>query len=504
MISDNFSPIGYQALISLFNLQVIAPRRISYVSATGAKRILLEEEQELHIYPKDYQLSEPDNPLLHLEFAIKHEEMNLCIIKRVFEHLSIKQIADYIAQKPQGKVQRKIWYLFEFLMHKSLPISDLKSGNYVDLLDVKKYYTTKPLKAKRQLINDNLLGFSHFCPFVRRTASLASYEKKHLDKVAKKLLANYEPLIIQRAASYLYTKETLSSWHIEHEEPSKERALNFVKLLHQVEKLKKFDKPELITAQHIIVEPRFAEKDYRHTQNYIGEMVRRDYSIIHYVSPSPEDVPYLMHDLLMTLERMIKSNINPAITAAVISFGFVFIHPFEDGNGRIHRFLIHYILARAAFTPPGLIFPISAIMLSERKKYDEILEKFSRPLMDAITYTEHDNGAITAKNNTADLYAYLDYTQYAEYLFECIQKTIETDLRKELAFIVEYDRIKKAIQEIVDMPNKQLDLLIKLIVQNKNKLAQSRKQKFFPKLLDAEIKKIESIVKNRNTDVWPA
>ena len=332
---------------------------------------------------------------------------------------------------------------------------------------------------------------------------LAAYEKKHLDGVAKKLLANYEPLIIQRAAAYLYTKETLSSWHIENEEPSTMRAVTFVKLLRQAEKLDKLDKKELIHAQHIIVEPRFAEPDYRHTQNYIAEISRKDYSIIHYISPRPEDVSNLMKDLLASLARMTASDVHPVIIASAVSFGFVFIHPFEDGNGRLHRFLIHYILAQRGFTPLGLIFPVSAIMLSERKKYDEMLEQFSGPLMDLLTYQEYETGALTADNNDADLYAYLDYTSFAEYLFASIQKTIETDLRRELAYIVEYDKIKKAIQEVVDMPDRQLDLLLKMVIQNKGALASIKRKKFFSALTDAEISCIEDIIKSRNLDAWP-
>ena len=45
-----------------------------------------------------------------------------------------------------------------------------------------------------------------------------------------------------------------------------------------------------------------------------------------------------------------------------------FCTPFEDGNGRIHRFLIHNILARQGFTPEGVMFPISAPMLKNPRR----------------------------------------------------------------------------------------------------------------------------------------
>jgi Fic family protein len=46
----------------------------------------------------------------------------------------------------------------------------------------------------------------------------------------------------------------------------------------------------------------------------------------------------------------------------------------QDGNGRIHRFLIHNILARRKFTPEGLMFPVSAVMLKNPADYDASLE----------------------------------------------------------------------------------------------------------------------------------
>jgi fido (protein-threonine AMPylation protein) len=64
----------------------------------------------------------------------------------------------------------------------------------------------------------------------------------------------------------------------------------------------------------------------------------------------------------------------------------VFIHPFEDGNGRIHRFLIHHSLAKLKFAPQGLLFPVSAAMLRDPKAYDAALNAFSGKIMPKIEY----------------------------------------------------------------------------------------------------------------------
>ena len=52
--------------------------------------------------------------------------------------------------------------------------------------------------------------------------------------------------------------------------------------------------------------------------------------------------------------------VHPVVRAALVSFGFVFIHPFGDGNGRIHRFLIHDFLGRDGVVPAGMALPVSA------------------------------------------------------------------------------------------------------------------------------------------------
>jgi Fic family protein len=61
------------------------------------------------------------------------------------------------------------------------------------------------------------------------------------------------------------------------------------------------------------------------------------------------------------------------VRAAIIAFGFVFIHPFIDGNGRIHRFLIHEMLSRDGIAEQGLVIPVSTHMLQHISEYDMAL-----------------------------------------------------------------------------------------------------------------------------------
>ncbi len=366
---------------------------------------------------------------------------------------------------------------------------------YFNILDPEKYYTCDPIPSSRHRINDNFLGDPAFCPTVRRTELLDQYEKKNLPQIAMNMVQEYDPIVIERAMRFLYTKETMSSYEIERERPDKKRVARFVELLKEAEKLKTLTKEKLIQLQNSTVDPRFADQDYRRTQNYVGELPNLYSQELHYIPPKPENISSLMDGLLASMERMLKSAVPPIVIAAAISFGFVFIHPFEDGNGRLHRFFIHHILSKSGFTPEGVIFPVSAVMLKNRKHYDQILESFSEPLLHLLKYKLDEKGELTVHGETSDFYQYTDYTLMAEYLFSCVEDTIETDFKKELKYIVNYDRIKKAVQNVVDMPDRKIDLFIKMTMQNNGTLSPKKRNNYFSMLTESEIRQLEKIVK---------
>ena len=265
-------------------------------------------------------------------------------------------------------------------------------------------------------------------------------------------------------------------------------------LLREAEKDDFCSKEKLILLQNRIVDTRFADEDYRTNQNYVGETVAFGKEKIHFVTPKPEDLSDLMESLITTHERMSAGNLHAIVHAATLSYSFVFLHPFEDGNGRIHRFLIHNILALEGFTPKGIMFPISAVMLKNSDLYNMSLESYSEKLMPLIEYTLNEEGYMSVSNETAHWYRYMDMTIQTEILYDFVNQTIDTELTDELKFIVNYDRAKQTIQNIIDMPDRQIDLLIRFILQNHGTLSKIKRKKYFDFLRDDEISKIEKAV----------
>ena len=142
------------------------------------------------------------------------------------------------------------------------------------------------------------------------------------------------------------------------------------------------------------------------------------------------------------------------------------------------------------------MFPVSAVMLKNLADYDASLEAFSRPLLQLIDYQLDDMGKMTVENDTACWYKYMDMTSQAEALYLFIRKTIEEELVEELSFLANYDNTKKAIQEIIDMPDRLIDLFIQLCLQNNGTLSAKKREAHFNFLTTEELAAMEQAVKN--------
>jgi Fic family protein len=88
-------------------------------------------------------------------------------------------------------------------------------------------------------------------------------------------------------------------------------------------------------------------------------------------------VPELTDDL-MAFANAAPRFVDPIVAASVLSFGFVYIHPFMDGNGRLSRFLFHQALCQSGRLEKGLLLPVSVAMKRNEADYLAALQQFSR------------------------------------------------------------------------------------------------------------------------------
>ncbi len=433
--------------------------------------------------------------LANLEFALKYDDLHFGLLKHVFLLIKETALLNHIHASGKGKYTRKLGFLFEFLTGGELPIVKQMSGNYIDLLDDSKYITGDIIKNAKWKVNNNLLGNHDYCPIVRRTKRLDDLLRHDIRSNIHKLEKKYTSEIFTRAISFLYNKETRSSFEIERETPSPDRMERFIALLQRagIENSQTLlSEKNLTTYQNIIVDPRFMNKGFRDFQNYIGENLPNFIEKIHYICPPPEMVSPLMNGLQECLEK--SKTASPLIRASIISFGFVFIHPFEDGNGRIHRFLIHDMLVRDELVPKGWIVPVSAHILNNMKAYDQALENYSNPVLQHISYKKNNEGEISISNKKEIefYFQYPDFTQQCIYLAETIITSVMEDMPQELEFIKNYDELKTEIKNMVDMPDKMLNQIIMFLHQNKGVMPK-RRRKEFSKLTDEEIAKMEKL-----------
>lgn len=514
-LTGNERYIGQMGLRHRFGLRVPEPFVISIVGA-GQRRSHTQPIHQIERYPVSYDKG--DDAISDLKFAIRYEPLELGLLKAAFRGMGPEPLEKWVRREPSGQFARRAWFLYEWLFDERLNLPDATMGPVVNVLDPKLQVGCLGEPSKRQRVHNNLLGTPALCPTIRSTTAIRELQALDLSGEAHKLLADADPTMVLRAVNYIYTKETKSTFALEREEVQGSREERFIAALRSR------DGQDLSTeagqtsiCQVIIGDQRYAVHGWRNEQNYVGESRLTGHDKVHFVPPKATDAQRLMAGFSALRKRLIDDlwwqrlddgilpndpEAAPLVCApacaAITSFAFVFIHPFMDGNGRLHRLLIHDLLEHVRFTPPGMIIPVSAVMLRDRRAYDEALERFSTSIMPYIDWHWRDDGKggfeVVVENDTADLYRYFDATPQVEYLYRCIKEAIEVDLRNELTYVAQFDRGLRALQDHSAMPDRRAQLFVNLVIGN-GRIGTDKRQRHFPELTDEEVERFEEAVR---------
>lgn len=478
---------GYGAILEAYKLPVPLPNKLSLIS-----------EKKRKYSNRDWQVftlrHKPEDTLYkQLVFALKYEGINLLILKKLFELLEEDEISELVQIEPLGQYSRRIWFLYEWLMNKKLEITDLDRGNFIPLVNEKLQYAVKGKRSSRHRIINNLPGTREFCPLIYRTSKLDKYLSSNLSDQKNVYLNTIHKDVLQRASAFLLLRDSKASFAIEGENPGGNRASRWGKAIGQAGS-KPLSKDELLRLQQIVIEnARFTNMGFRKEDGFVGEHDRATGEPFpEHISARWQDVEALIEGLIAMDMTMKNPDFDAVLAAAVIAFGFVFIHPFEDGNGRIHRYLIHHILAEKKFAQQGMIFPISASMLDHIDDYRKVLESYSHPLLDLIRWKATPKHNVEVLNETADYYRYFDATKQAEFLYDCVQDTIENIIPNEVNYLNSYDEMKEYLDDVYEMPDKTVSLLIKFLEQGRGQLSQRAREKEFAALTEEEVVDIEN------------
>lgn len=488
--------IGYQYLIDNFELNVCELLSKSFLTTESQKKVVKNDDFSITTYPKS-RMAVANTWQSNLLFAIRYEGVNLEILKAFFNKIDALEMTKFVAEHPTGSRHRRLWLLYEQLTGRRLALPDAQVGNYVKLVDgsIQLALPDKSSKRERRYrVSNNLIGNFRFSPMVRLTDEVWDLCGERLKERSDKLLQSYPSELIYRAVQYMFVKETRSSFAIERETPSQKRMEAFLSLLHDVPE-GEISEAMLSSIQNRIVDDRYAQHAWRTDQVYVGETMTPGHEKVHCIGVRPQDVSQIMEDYLWMVNcRLAANDIDAVVMAAIISFAFVFIHPFGDGNGRLHRYLMHSVLSRLGFTPREFIFPISAVLLKKPSEYDRMLESFSKRLMKKINYEIDEDGEVTVIGESVDYYRYIDYTPIVMRFQRMMADTISTEWKVELEYLKAYDNIRQGMKEVVDMPDKKANQFI-LFVRNNNGVLSKAKRDNFSELTDDEVRALENVIR---------
>ena len=468
------------------------------------------------------QMNPGESAAEHLNFHIRHEPVNLELLARVFEASGPQFVQDWVNSKPTSQYARRGAFLYEFLTGEELVVPAGVRGNYVPALDDSKNLASQLLFEKNRdpkwKVINNMPGTRFFCPALPLTKELIRASEYDISKHYEEIIAEFGIELLARSASWLTTRESTASFAIEKEVGEANRIQRFAQVIatwtgHDVPPSQRTDDAGDIgpASKGILSDQRLASLQKailgdsafithhgsRKSPVFLGQ--KSHYSqVVHYLAPPAEDVAAMLEGIETFLDR--TRHQSPVLRAAIASFGFVYVHPLSDGNGRVHRFLINDILRRDGATTEDIILPVSVAINDDptsRREYDQVLDTISAPLMGEIradisfssspqTYPDGVKSDLVFGDNdrARPTWRYGNYVPHVIYMAKVIDTTIVHHMRDEAIYLRNHDNARLAIKEICEMPDSTADRIIRSVTENQAEKVGNKLRREYPDVTD--------------------
>ena len=466
--------VGYAYLCDALGLSAFMPSRATSV---GPVRSIVHRPDGLLV--PDHVSPQTDNVLDHVLFALKHEGTNLQVLAEAVPLITPQHLVQAIHATPTSALVRKVCYLWEHLTKVALQGLPAISGAYSVLFDPDQYITGPSARNSKWRVDFNGLGTLDYCATVRRTPAIqAGVAANILDRTAA-FIAQIGVQSADRTLTWAYLSETEHSFAIEQQVPSQSKAEAFVALLHAAHEKAPLSEAYLCSLQSGVVN---SAQDralaYRTEQNWLRRGGLRGASSVSYVPPAPQLLDKLMPEFT-ALANALPRQIDPIIAASVLSFGFVYLHPFMDGNGRVSRFLFHQALCQSGQLELGRLLPISIAMKRNEDHYLATLQAFSKPARTQwdVRWIDGDQFTFAFKGKDS-IYRYWDATACAEFGLLMAEQALEVDLRRETHYIACFDAVYSKVNARYDVRNQTLHELICAALDHGGVISKNKRKKY--------------------------
>lgn len=268
-----------------------------------------------------------------LTFALKHEVVNLEFLSRLFDVLKESEIEQWLLDEPTGAYARRAGFLYEWLTNRHLNVPEGLGGNYVDALDSDTHLVaTRSVNVPRWRVRDNMPGTREFCPIIQRTEAIKQWETYDCDAELAKLEREFGSDVLMRSVVWLSIKESRASFKIEHEDRYVDRVKRFAAVM---DRRCGQDRDPLtlaslgqLQADILGMATRYG---WRKSPVIVGHTAGFT-NVVDYIAPHWDHTEQMLDGLRTTMRR--TQGMPSILRAAITSFGFVYIHPMSDGNGR--------------------------------------------------------------------------------------------------------------------------------------------------------------------------